>query len=62
VAYIINAVTDAEHMGHLPISTTRMLHTIHLVWTNHNLLPKDDLADNMLTLLDIADNWLAESA
>jgi hypothetical protein len=62
VAHITRAVTDAEHMDQFPTSTMKMLHTVYLEWTNDNLLPKDDLAGNTLTLLDTADNWLAESA
>ena len=61
VAGIINAVTDAEHIYPFPTSTTRMLCSMYLTWTNDNLLPNEDLADNTLTLLDIADSWLAES-
>jgi hypothetical protein len=61
VAHIMRAVTDAEHMNQFPTSTMTMLHTMYIVWTDDNLLPKDDPADNTLTLLDIADNWLAES-
>jgi hypothetical protein len=35
---------------------------MYLYWTNHNILPKDGLADKNFTLLDLADNWLADSA
>jgi hypothetical protein len=49
-------------MNQFPTSTMEMLQTVYSAWTNDNLLPKDDLAGNALTLLDIADNWLAESA
>jgi len=62
VANITRAITDAEHMDQFPTSTTEMLQTVYLEWTNDNPLPKDDLAGNTLTLLDIADNWLAKSA
>jgi hypothetical protein len=61
-AHITRAVTDAEHMDRFPTSTMEMLQTVYLEWTYDNLLPKDDLAGNTFTLLDIADNWLAESA
>ncbi|KAI0271135.1 hypothetical protein BGY98DRAFT_1100352 [Russula aff. rugulosa BPL654] len=56
VANITRAVTDAEHMNQFPTSTMEMLQTVYSEWTNDNLLPKDDLAGNALTLLDIADN------
>ncbi len=62
VANITRAVTDAEHMDPIPTSTMKMLKTVYSAWTYDNLLPKDDLAGNTLTLLDRADNWLAESA
>ncbi len=62
VANIMRAITDAEHMNQFPTSTMKMLQTVYSEWTNDNILPKDDLAGNTLTLLDIADNWLAESA
>jgi len=62
VVVIINAVTNAEHMAQFPTSTTVMLDAMYSMWTDDNLLPKDDLADKRLTLLDIADGWLAESA
>ena len=45
-----------------PIAFIKMLVWIYSSWTHHNLLPHDPPADNKLTLLDRADDWLAESA
>ncbi|KAF8324715.1 uncharacterized protein EI90DRAFT_2242646 [Cantharellus anzutake] len=37
-----------------------MLLRIYWLWTHNDLLPKDGLADDAVTLLDYADTWLTE--
>jgi hypothetical protein len=62
VQFIITAVADAQGTKRLSPASIRMLLKIYSHWTNHNLLPKDGLADSKLTLLDNAETWLDESA
>jgi hypothetical protein len=61
VANIITEVANAKD-DQFPTSTMEMLQAVYSKWTNDLLLPKDDVAGNTLTLLDAADQWLADSA
>jgi hypothetical protein len=62
VENIISDVADAEYIDQFPTFSMRKLQAVYSEWTKHNLLPNNDLANSKLTLLDMADNWLAESA
>jgi hypothetical protein len=57
---IINSVANAQTTKQLPTISIKMLFMIYLYWTKHNLLPKN--LDKKFTLLDSADNWLADGA
>ena len=61
VELIIAAVANAQGTKRLPTAGIRMLVGMYSHWTNHNLLPKDGLADSKLTLLDNAETWLDKS-
>ena len=62
VDMVITDVANAQDTKELPAISIRMFLSIYSYWTEHNLLPKDSLADNRLTLLDNADAWLAKGA
>jgi len=62
VDLIIKTVDNAEATKHLSTTSIEMLLNIYSYWTEHNLLPRDALAKNKITLLDNADTWLAGSA
>ena len=55
------AKAQATNTKQLSAMNIDMLFSIYLYWTQHNLLPKDPLADNKVTLLDNLDAWLAAS-
>jgi hypothetical protein len=59
---IITNVAYAETTKQLPVTSIKLFLNIYLYWTKHDLLPKDSLADEKVTLLDRADTWLAKSA
>ena len=59
---IIKIVTNARDTKQLPYNFIEVLLSIYSYWKNRNLLPKGELADNKVTLLDHADTWLAEGA
>ena len=46
--------------GQVSTNFIRMLLSMYSYWTEHDLLPKDLLADKKVKLLDRADEWLAE--
>jgi len=58
VDLIIKAVDKAEATKQLSINNIRMLLGMYSYWTEHNILPKDPLAENKVTLLDHVDTWL----
>ena len=58
IIMIVNAQTTKQ----LLTISMKMLLSTYSYWTEHNLLPKDSLADNKVTLLDEADAWLADGA
>jgi hypothetical protein len=62
VEAIIAAVANAQATRRLSAFRIEMLVIMYSYWTHHNILPKDGLADNNLTVLDFADHKLAESA
>ena len=62
VDMIINIAAGSQASKQFSYSKIQMLLNIYSYWTNHNLLPNDQLADNQVTLLDQADAWLAEGA
>ena len=62
VDMIIKVVADTQATKQLSYIKIQMLLNIYSIWTNYNLLPNDRLADNKVTLLDHADEWLAEGA
>ena len=57
----IITVTTTMTTKQFPTTFIKALLGIYSNWTHNNLLPKDPLADDKLTLLDRADTWLAES-
>jgi hypothetical protein len=59
---MIIKVVDTQATKQLSYMHIQMLLNIYWYWTNHNLLPNDRLADNKVTLLDHADEWLAQGA
>jgi len=59
VDLIIRTVTQAQATKQLSASKIQMLIGMYSSWTGHNLLPRDPLADNQVTLLDNADAFLA---
>ena len=61
VDLIIKIVANAHATNNFPY-TNASKHLFVQYWTEHNLLPKDPLADNKVTLLDDADTWLADGA
>jgi hypothetical protein len=62
VDMIITNVAYAETTKQLPATSIKLFLNIYLYWTKHDLLPKDSLAEEKVTLLDRADTWLAKSA
>jgi hypothetical protein len=62
VDMIINDVNNAMAIKRFFALKIRMLLNIYAYWTGHDLLPKDGLTANKLTLLDKADTWLANGA
>jgi hypothetical protein len=62
VDHIIIKTMEHFPTKQFPNTVIKMLLRIYSYWTHHNLLPKDPPADNQLTLLDLADTWLAGSA
>jgi hypothetical protein len=60
VDLIIMKVAKAQTTKQLSTASIKMLLSIYLYWMDHDLLPKDSLADKKVTLLDNADTWLAE--
>ena len=62
VGIITKASTKALTTKQVSVTFIKTLLRMYSYWTHHNLLPKDPPADNTLTLLDLADTWLAESA
>ncbi len=59
---IILAVANAQATKKLSPMHMEMLLKMYSHWTNHNLLPNDELTDSKLTLLDHAEMWLDKSA
>ncbi len=60
---IIKTVAKAQATtNQLSTINIQMLLNMYSYWKKHNLLPKDALAHNVVTLLDDADEWLAEGA
>jgi len=57
---IIMDVTNAQTTKTLPTTFIKMLLRMYSSWTAQNLLPKDSLAPKRVTLLDMADAWLAD--
>ena len=51
-------VVSAQTTKQLPTAFVNLLLWVYSYWTEHNLLPKDSLPDNKLTLLDVADTWM----
>ena len=62
VDMIIKVVADTQATKQLPYIEIQMLLSIYSYWTKNNLLPNYRLADNKVTLLDHADEWLANGA
>jgi hypothetical protein len=62
VEAIIMTVDGAQATEQLHITSIQMLRGMHAYWTKKNLLPKDPLAHDQVTLLDTADTWLRSSA
>ena len=62
VDMIINVVANTQATKQLPYIKIQMLLSIYSNWTKNNLLSNDRLADNNVTLLDRADEWLAKGA
>ncbi len=62
VDIILTTVAYAQDTQTLSPSDIDILIRIYSHWTNHNLLPKDELADSRLTLLDKAERWLDKGA
>jgi hypothetical protein len=58
----IIAMTKTKTTEQFPIAYIKVLIAMYSCWTHNDLLPKDPPANNMLTLLDRADTWLAKSA
>ena len=58
----IIAVTTTTTTDQFPTVFIKALLGLYSSWTHNDILPKDPLADNKLTLLDRADTWLAKSA
>jgi hypothetical protein len=59
---IIMNVANAQTTKQLSTISIKMLLSMYLYWTEHDLLPKDSLAHNKVTLLDNADAWLSDGA
>jgi hypothetical protein len=59
---IIDIVADARHTKQFSNIAIQIFINIYWYWKKHNLLPKDEPADNKVTLLDQADARLAEGA
>jgi len=57
---IIVIVARAQTTKQFPTISMKILLWIYSYWTEHDLLPKDSLADKKVTLLDDADAWLAD--
>jgi len=57
---IIRDAAGAQARKQLPTVSVQMLLSMYSYWTEHNLLPKDGVADNKATLLDMADGWLVK--
>ena len=55
-------VASSQTTKQFPTSFIQMLLWVYSYWTKHNLLPKDSLPDNKLTLLDAADTWMDDGA
>ena len=62
VDMIIKHVAKAQTTKQLSTIFIKLLLRIYSYWTEHNLLPKDSLADNKISLLGDADEWLAGGA
>lgn len=62
VGMIIKVVADARDTKQFSDIDIQSFINIYPYWTDHNLLSKDRLADNKVTLLDHADAWLVEGA
>ena len=62
VDMISDVVANAHNMGRFPSGSTQMLIYIYSQWKEHNFLPLDGPRGNKITLLDHADEWLANSA
>lgn len=62
VNLIIKIVTNAKATKQLSTDDITIFLKIYSDWMKLNLLPKDALADNEVTLLDNADTWLAKGA
>ena len=62
VNLIIKIVTNAKATKQLSTDDITIFLKIYSDWMKFNLLPKDALADNEVTLLDNADTWLAKGA
>jgi len=59
---ILVANAQATGTKELPTTFIEMLLSMYSFWKKDNLLLKDLPADRILTLLDLADAWLADSA
>jgi hypothetical protein len=59
---IIDIVADARDTKQFSDIDIQIFINIYWYWKKHNLLPKDEPADNKVTLLDQADARLAEGA
>ncbi|KAF8495875.1 hypothetical protein F5888DRAFT_1907502 [Russula emetica] len=57
---IIMIVAVAQTTKQLSTISMKMLLSMYSYWTEHDLLPKDSLTYNKVTLLDDADAWLAD--
>ena len=59
---IIKTVANAQATKQFSTLEMEMFLITYSTWTQRNLLPKDALASNRITLLDDADTWLAKGA
>ncbi|KAF8324259.1 uncharacterized protein EI90DRAFT_2346388 [Cantharellus anzutake] len=62
VESIIKVVTNAQTTKQLSSDFIRVLVQTYSFWTTNGLLPQERLAGDVVTLLDHADAWLADSA
>ena len=62
VEIIVTDVSDAQATKQLSTTNIQILLSIYSYWTENNILPKDALAKNKVTLLDNVGTWLAEGA